>query len=291
MPTNTYFNNFNSNPEQNLFEDLIIESIKIYGMDMYYLPRSFVNLDNIFGEDRSSEFNKALPIEMYIKSVDGFAGDMDLMSKFGLQVRDELTLTVAKRRFRQLQLSEEYDRDKAPKEGDLVYFPLNDSLFEIKFVQDEAIFYQAGKLMVFDLVCELFEYNDEDINTGVAEIDDIEYRYSYAVEFGYQAVANTSSVVLGDLVTGSFGGYVGEVSYLNPITNRIKLINVTGTFANGEIITTSSGTGVQLIDITPTETVQTFDANDDEADNQPVQIVSDNIVDFTESNPFSESDF
>lgn len=185
MPTtNFYFNNFQSSMEQTLIEDLIIESIKIYGIEVYYMPRSLVNEDVLFGEATLSEFNFAYPIEMYVKSVDGFEGDGDFLSKFGLEIRDAVTLTVAQRRFEE-EISEQETTDVEdtygigrPSEGDLIYFPLNGKFFEVKFVEHEAVFYQMGELQTYDLRCELFEYSHEQFDTGIAEIDTIEDVYS-----------------------------------------------------------------------------------------------------------------
>ena len=156
MATNHYFNNFGADTaDQKLIENIIIESIQTYGIDVYYMPRTQVNTDPIFGEDRISKFEDARTIEMYIKSVDGFEGDGTFVSNFGLEVRDQITFTVSRRRFQELQFEGD-NRDKEPKEGDLVYFPLTESLFQIMHVQGYNTFYQTGALQTFDLVCELF---------------------------------------------------------------------------------------------------------------------------------------
>jgi hypothetical protein len=178
MPTvNHYFNNYNNSMEQILIEDLVIESIRIYGIECYYMPRTLVNEDTLFGDDTMSTFDDAYPLEMYVKNVDGFDGDGDFLSKFGLEIRDEVTLTVAQRRF-----TEEVDTDTKdagrPVEGDLIFLPLNNKLYEVKFVEHEAIFYQMGSLQTYDLRCELFEYSHQQINTDIPEIDAIEVEYS-----------------------------------------------------------------------------------------------------------------
>ena len=190
MPTtNLYFNNFAFTQEQNLIENLIIESIKIYGIEVYYLPRTLVKEDNLFGEDILSKFDNAYPVEMYIKSVDGFQGDGDFLSKFGLEIRDEMVLTVSRRRFgEELAIEDTTPVDEAegvarPSEGDLIYFPLNGKIFEVKFVEHEAIFYQMGSLQTYDLTLELWEYSHERIDTGITDIDAIEDTYSGTKEF------------------------------------------------------------------------------------------------------------
>jgi hypothetical protein len=173
--TNFYFNNFQASNEQGIIEDLIIESIKIYGQDMYYLPRRFSNLDPVFTEDASSFYDRAYPIELYIKSVDGFAGDGDFLSKFGLEIRDRVTFTMARRIF-----SDEVGSNEGttrPLEGDIIYFPLNKKLFQIMFVEHEAIFYQLGALQTFDVTCELFEYSNETFSTGIPEVDILTKKY------------------------------------------------------------------------------------------------------------------
>jgi len=176
MATNFFFNNFGSSDEQGLIEDLVIESIKIFGHDVYYLPREQVNFDQIFGEDTVNQFKHAYLLEMYIRNVEGFEGEGDLLSRFGLEIRDQITFTVAQRTF--FNEIGEYETQVRPNEGDLIYFPLNNKIFEIKFVEHEAIFYQMGKLQTYDLKCELFEYSSERFDTKVPAIDKIEDLHS-----------------------------------------------------------------------------------------------------------------
>jgi len=178
MATNLFFNNYAFSQEQNLIEDLIIESIKIYGFDCYYLPRSIVAEDSLFGEDVLSKFDNAYSVEMYIKSVDGFEGEGDFLSKFNIEIRDEMVLTVSQRRFGEEVEVLNNEGVGRPAEGDLIYFPLNNKIFEVKFVEHEAIFYQMGSLQTYDLRCELFEYSHERIDTGIGVIDSIETAYS-----------------------------------------------------------------------------------------------------------------
>ena len=176
MPTNQYINNFESSPEQNLLHDILIESIKFYGTDVYWLPRkSSDTYDQILGEDTLSSFDIAHTVEMYIKSVEGFEGEGEFLSKFGLEIRDQITFTVAIRRFEQIGSGH-----PRPREGDLVYFPLNKKLFEIQFVEHESMFYPTGTLPVYDLRCELFIYNQQPINTGITEIDSIATTHKFA---------------------------------------------------------------------------------------------------------------
>lgn len=176
MATNFYFNNFQASQEQLLIENLIIESIKIYGMDMIYLPRTRTAFDTIYGEDPLSEFNDQYGIEMYIKNIDGFGGDGEFLSKFNIEIRDRVTFTVARRSWND-EVGAPHLIDR-PQEGDLIYFPLNKKIFEIKFVEHEAIFYQLGALQTYDVVCELFTYSNERFNTGVEDIDKMYEQYS-----------------------------------------------------------------------------------------------------------------
>ena len=172
MATNFYFNNFQSSQEQVLIEDLVIESIKIYGHDVKYIKRIIQDKDKIYGEDKqTSKYIQAVEVEMYIKNVEGFAGEGDFLSKFNLEIRDQITFTLARRAFNN-EVGNYIDLDR-PREGDLVYFPLNRKMFEIKFVEHESVFYQMGSLQMYDLKCELFEYNSEYFETGDPEIDSL----------------------------------------------------------------------------------------------------------------------
>lgn len=178
MPTNFYFQSGNTSgttAEQRLVEDLIIESLKIYGHDVYYLPRTLVDEDKIFDEDTLSKFTQAYPLEMYLENVDGYEGDGDLFTRFGIEVRDQATFVLARRRWDELVDTSggTFTQTSRPSEGDLLYFEKTNSLFEIRQVQFQDPFYQAGKLYVFKLVCELFEYSSEVIDTGVETLDQI----------------------------------------------------------------------------------------------------------------------
>ena len=225
MAVNTYFKNFDCSGEQRLIEDLIIESIKIYGLDVRYLPRTLIDEDSLWGEDDLSVFNDAVSIEAYIKDFEGFQGEGDFLSRFNLEIRDEITFTIARRRFDEAKsekilmesgmqmlletantslpsrqfLNTPYDGDlfeletataegyaitnNRPLEGDLIFFPLTQKLYEIKFVEHEAVFYQMGRLQTYDIRCELFEYSSERIDTGNTVIDAIETDYSADVLF------------------------------------------------------------------------------------------------------------
>ena len=194
MATNFYFNNFTNSGEQNLIEDLIIETIRIYGLDVWYLPRTLGGLDDLLNEDDLSIFDKAYMVEMYIKSVDGFEGDGQFLSKFGLQIRDSVTFTMSQRKF--VQDVGLYNEEVRPNEGDLIYFPLNRKLFEVMFVDNKPVFYQMGALQMYDLRCELFEFSNERFATGVLEIDVLLDAYRTTGTNANTAVANVESLSL-----------------------------------------------------------------------------------------------
>lgn len=170
MATNVFFQNYDYFNEQQLIDDLVIESIQIYGVDTYYVTRTTEEFDQIMNEDRLSVFNAAYGMEVYVKSVDGFEGEGDFLSKFGLQIRDQATFSLAYRTFERYATRIDPDLVR-PKEGDLIYMPMNDKFFKIMHVEHESVFYQSGSLQVYDLRCELFEYSNERFQTGVEGID------------------------------------------------------------------------------------------------------------------------
>lgn len=286
MPTNKYFNNFNYGREQDLLEDLIVESIKVYGHEMKYLPRTLVEEDELFGEAKLSKFEDSVPVEMYIKNVEGFEGEGDFLSKFGVEIRDQMTFTLSRRRFDQIRggeslqtevgyqiqaesantdspsrqfLTDNADVDgimlesgtpgsnnytitsNRPNEGDLIYFPLTDKLFEIKFVEHEEVFYQMGRLQTYDLRCELFQYSSERIDTGDTAIDIIEDELSADTLFNELTLEDGSGAL---------------------------------SFEDGDSIITE----------------YRLEDTDDQANNEFFTTQSTGIIDFSEANPFSEID-
>jgi len=288
MPTNTYFRNFDARNEQELLHSLVTESIQIYGHDVNYIPRTLVNEDTILGEDSISEYKDAYSIEMYIKSVDGFEGEVDLVSKFGLEIRDQIVFSVARRAFEGLDIG------VRPKEGDLIYFPLTEKLFQIMFVEHETPFYQTGALPTFDLTCELFTYSDEKIDTGVEEVDVIEQKQSLVRTFELESVSGTFTE--GETVTGGTSSKTAEVARWDSSTSYLYLINLTGNFSVGEIITgaDSLATGTYSVAQSTVETAETLQTIDDStstqvSSNKQFEIDADSVFDFSESNPFGEN--
>jgi hypothetical protein len=183
--TNVFFNNYNHFGEQNLIEDLIIESIRIYGMDIFYVPRTTTSRDSTFNEDDTSEYKTHYLVEVYIKNVEAFEGEGDFLSKFNVQLRDEITFTMARRVYAN-EIGQNQNDDR-PLEGDLIYVPMLNGIYKITFVEHESIFYQMGALQTYDLRCEKFEYSHEKFDTGIPAIDNLETKYSL------NAVANTET--------------------------------------------------------------------------------------------------
>lgn len=283
---NKYFNVNTFTREQDLVEDLCIEALKVHGIEMKYLPRTLVKDDPLFGEDALSQFNDAISIEMYLREVEGFAGEGDLLTKFNVEIRDQVTFTVAKKRWEQSRseklttevgynylqesastttpsrqrLTTSADTDsivleltangynittERPMEGDLVYEPLSNTLFEIKFVEHEAVFYQMGRLQTYDLRCEIFNYSNEAISTGDSDIDSVQTNNTLDI-LAYEMLQENNSLLQledGDSLLQEY-----RIEDIDPIANN-----------------------------------QYFQSND------PIFGTS-AIIDFSEINPFSEVD-
>ena len=261
MAVNHHFqggNGIGNDAEKRLHENLIIEGLKIYGFDCYYLPRTLVNQDLILGEDVASRFNASYLLEMYMETTEGFQGEQELVSKFGLEIREDTTFTIAKRRW------EDAVGDQAtliksgrPNEGDLVYFPLMNSFFEIQFVQDQEPFFQLGQLPVYKLVCTRWEYSSEQIDTGISTIDSAEDQYSLDQLAHQFTLENEDGSLLLENDSAS-----GDSNYLLLETYALQ---TQSTYANNTDLDTEAG----------------FDTSS----------TADDILDFTERNPFGEVDF
>ena len=286
MATNQYFNHHGTNtPENRLIENLMIESIQTYGIDVYYLPRTLNNEDTLLGEDASSSYDSAHTIEMYIKTVDGFEGSGDFISKWGLQIKDQITFTVAKRRWQELGLSTD-GRAKIPHEGDLIYFPITKALFQILFIEDESIFYQTGQLQSYDMLCEMFTYSDQTFDTGIDELDAIERSHSYSVDF----TMNTGSgnYTVGETVyqgaSLAAATVKGEVGSWNSTDKILNLLNMTGNFSGTvNIIGDSSSASYSISSFNAQQSAANTAAT---SSNVEIEAEADAIIDFTEGNPF-----
>ena len=276
MPTNVYFDT-GTKPEQTLYEDLMIEQLKIYGQDVFYIPRTLVKEDNLFGEDTLSKFGDAYLIEMYFENVEGYEGEKEIMSKFGLQMNEDVTFVVARRRFEQLVSHDSNLIVKTrPNEGDLVYFPKVKKIFEITFVDHDDPFYQVHNLPAFKLKCKTFEYSSEDLDTGITEIDAIETDNSLD-QLVYQITMEQSSSTT-----------YNEGLELEDGTGNIDLETAAGT---GTLIGENETGGDQIVLETGDYIIQegyVVDTIDENAMNDFFETQDDNIIDFTESNPFGD---
>jgi hypothetical protein len=285
MALNSYFSQ-GTQAERDLYEDLVIEQIKIYGQDLKYIPRTLVNRDELFGEDVSSKFENAYTVEMYIANVEGFEGDGDLYSKFGIRVTDQATFIVSRKRW-----TEEVDdnatliREGRPNEGDLIYFPLTKKLFEIKFVEYKKPFYQLKNpygAFVYELRCELFEYSDEQLNTGDTEIDAIESKFSTTITLTL-ADGGTGDFDEGEIIVGSTSNTEATVKSWDSVNKKLYVYDRTGTFA-AEVIT-GQGSNASWT-IATYNTLNNVNSAWDQNDYYETE--ADSIIDWTETNPFGE---
>ena len=299
--TNVYFSHGTRN-EQYLIEDLIIESLKIYGQEYFYIPRTLISKYEILGEDRLSQFKSSFPIEMYFENVDALDGQGAFIQKFGLMIEQSATLVVARRRWE--QLVGRYGQTIIPNrpcEGDLIYFPLTKGLFEIKFVKHQDPFYQLGKLYVYKLQVELFQYASEQIDTGIAAVDAFETLKTYNTN----TTRNPGRVT--SITMNSFGsGFtsVPTVSISSATGSGAAATAVLGTGANaGKVIAvnvTEGGTGYQVAPVisfvggggtgaiaTANIEVNIDNSGDSFADNNKFKEEATDIL-FSEANPFGE---
>lgn len=245
--TNVYFTNGTRN-EQMLIEDLIIESLRMYGQEVMYIPRTLVSKDNVLGEDRLSEFKTAFPIEMYFENVDSFAGQGPFLQKFGLMMEQSATLVVARRRWD--QFIGRYGVTQLPNrpcEGDLIYFPLTKGLFEVKFVQHQDPFYQLGKLYVYKLQVELFQYSSERIDTGMAEVDAFETLKTFSTNTTRTKYGSITSIEMTNNGTGYTFAPAVVLQSSSGINAAATAVLGTGNTAGKvvSVIITNAGTGYQ----------------------------------------------
>ena len=253
MPTNVYFDT-GTTSEQRLYEDLIIEQLKIYGQDVYYLPRKLANKDTIFGEDPASSFDDSYIIEMYVDNTDGYMGEQEIINKFGLELRDDIKFTVSKLRWETLISNNGDLVAERPQEGDLVYFPTTKAFFEIQFVEHEQPFYQQSALPVYKLSCTKFEYSSERIDTGIVEIDSTEDSLSTdTMNFQFSLENETGSFVV--------ESDIGKIEYL---INESFAMATQQPVDQGLIFEEQAGTTTSS--------------------------TTDDILDFSERNPFGEVD-
>jgi len=283
VASNKYFNLYRQKQEQNLLQDLVEEAIKIHAIDVIYLPRVLEQVDKIFREDPLANFNDYHHIEAYIKDYDGFQGDGNILSKFGLEIKNQITFSISRKSFSKV-FGSEMNR---PNEGDLIYLPLSTAvgLYEIKFVSENNTFYNLGQFYTFDLQCEQYAFQDENISTGITDLDE-------NIASGSEIFVLNIESSNGDFTEGEFI-YQGDtllsassrarfVEYAS--STELKIKDLYGSF------TPTSGLvkgAISNSDATLSSTIDTSDIRDDysSSNNSFENIV---FIDFTESNPFSE---
>jgi hypothetical protein len=294
MATSVYFNNQNAKTEQFLLEDLIIESIKNHGIDIYYIPRdSQSSTDELFGDDPVKYFSHAIKLEMYLETFQDYEGNKEFFSKFGLEVQETARVVVARRTFEKYVTSVMGDTHHVPKEGDLIYLPVQFKLMEIKFVEEEKNFFQLGRdsksPYMYGLTIEAFKYNGELLSTGVDEIDRIADVQAFAMELDLTAGGTGTYTQFENVYQGaSFAAATakGVVAGWDKPNRKLLIRNFYGAFtSNTNIVGVSSG-AVWSLAAAP-DTMNNANAEDIE-DNSRIETEADNIIDFSEVNPFGE---
>ena len=307
MARNPHFKEYTG--EQDIVEELTIEIIKTMGKDMVYIPRTLLNKDELFGEDSTSKFDDGYEMEMYIQSVDGFEGEGDVMGRFGIQIRDRIELIISRKRFEESVGS--YENTIRPKEGDLIFFPLSNTLFEINFVEHENPFYSLGKLYTYKLSCEVFTYSEENIDTGYSDIDKIETeRKKFAIELSLGTRISASTVTNyfeGETVfqvLGSTAASLADATATAVVTDwdstltKLTVTNIVGTLSNASLETVKgavSGAEYELSSQTTTTLILPQEPEDNKpaGDNEDIELIrdQDDIFDFTDTDPFSEGEY
>jgi len=309
MARNPHFKEYSG--EQNVVEDLTIETIKAMGKDMVYIPRTLVNQDKLFGEDLISKFDDGYQLEMYIASIDGFEGEGDILSKFGLEIRDRVELIVSRKRFE--QTVGDYESITRPKEGDLIFFPLSKTLFEINFVEHENPFYQLGKLYTYRLSCEVFTYSQEEIDTGYTDIDtveDVSKKFAVTWDLGTRVSSSTYTNFFEGETVYQVSGVTGATAELANATatavvtdwdstlTKLTVTNIVGTInvsASETIKGAVSSAEYPITTSTTTTIIIPHEPEDDSpvGDNEDIELIrdQDDIFDFTDTDPFSEGDY
>ena len=283
MATNSYFTQ-GTTGEQDLIENLVIEQIKMFGKNVFYMPRTLVNEDTTFTEDSLSKFDDAYEIEAYIEDPTGFTGDGDLFTKFGVRISDQVTFIISRKRFTEsVDDNAQLIVEGRPNEGDLVYFPMANKIFKIMFVEHEQPFYQLGKIHVWGLKCELFEFSDEQFDTGVTAIDQIEQDFSVSITVNF-ATGGTGDFTVGEVVAGGTSNITAEVKSWDSTNRQLQVFNRTGIFTIPETITGQSSSAAWT-----TASYNTLNNTSSEYDsNSSFETIADGTIDFSEGNPFGD---
>tara|TARA_B100000427_G_C15388991_1_gene542462 strand:+ start:49 stop:933 length:885 start_codon:yes stop_codon:yes gene_type:complete len=286
MPTSPYFPTYHAghSGEQSLAQDLVDEQIKLFGSDVYYLPKT-VLADSTLDEVRYTKYQDQFQIEMLLVNVMGFGDNAEFISKFGLRITDEIIFRVSTKRWTE-EVAEHNPTltvPERPNEGDLLYYPLTQNLYEIKYVGKEEPFFQFGKIQFYAITAELYEVGSDDLATGVAEIDAIEVLFDTAISLT-MGVGGTGDFTVGETVTGGTTSTTAEVKSWDSTTRILIVQNRTGTFAANESLTGNDSNAVWVV-----STFDTLQNTNSEYDaNRQIEDAADNIVDWSEGNPFGE---
>lgn len=293
MATSVYFNNQKATVEQHLLEDLIIESIKNHGIDVYYIPRdSQSSIDELFGDDPVKSFTQAFKIEMYLESFQDYEGNKEFFGKFGLEIQETAKLCIARRTFERYVTSASKVTSNVPKEGDLIYLPIQYKLMEIKFVEEEKNFFQLGNKnpYMYGLTVEAFKYNGEYLNTGMSEIDMIANKQAIVInhQLSFSPAGNGTYTQFewvyqgASLATATARAVVDDWNYPS---HTLKLRNIRGEFAANTIIIGNSSNARYKLSVA-SDPMRS--ATPQIQDNYNIETEADNILDFSEANPFGE---
>jgi hypothetical protein len=287
MATSVYFNNYNSAPEQRLVEDLMLETIKLNGVDCYYIPNiNEAARDLLYGEDPLKKFTSAYPLELYITNVDGYEGEREFFSKFGLEIRNNMSVIVAKRTFARWVPQDRYVR---PREGDLIYIPFfsqTGEMYEIKYVNYSEAFYVLGNKFpyFYKLELEKFKYSQETIDVGIPSIDDIITDEAYTLSLVVNTVAGSGNFIVGERVVANNAH--GTVTYWDKTEGILKVTDIIGTFSNNTSVVGNTSNAIFTTRTTPDVLL---DPQEREMyDNKIIQKEANIIMDFSESNPFGD---
>ena len=288
-----YYIRDNVRSEQNLYEDIVIESLKIYGQDVYYLPRETVFEDRVFGDEVPARYSNSYKIEMYIDNVEGFDGEGDLFTRFGVEIRDEATFVVSRRRWSQVVSGDNQITTDRPREGDLIYLTLSNSMFQITHVEHEMPFYQLSNLPVYKCRAQLFDYNSEDFDTGIDTIQKIEeaYGYTYLLKIQGADVNNRKPIVADTIITQNQSGVlvtaeVAKYSDSDGLVHAVNLSSGDGTwrlFSADSTVTIDSATNIHTL-----QSVSELNKLSENEQNTDFGTFGDDFLDFSEGNPFGD---
>jgi hypothetical protein len=294
MPRNVYLNP-KVKTEQNLYEDIIIEALSMYGQETFYIPRELANYDEILGDASASKFDRKYRLMMYIENAEGFDGEGDLFTKFGIELRDEATFVLARRSFQKWIQTQNIDIEfYRPREGDLIYLELSKSLFEIIKVETESPFYQLGDLPVFKLRAQLFEYSGEDFDTGYPDIDslvEVTDDYKVVIELEPPQEGTSYTFNIGENITTTYDDGVtlsGEVIGWDISTNTLILVHISrsdgsfGMWSAGNTIVGSNNNTSAVVEAVAENMTNGLSSSQNDKFSEI------DFVDFSESNPFGD---